>query len=188
MAVQKDNELNDAQKRFCEEYIYDFNGSRSYKVAYPDVTDGTARANSSELLTNTNIKEYIKYLQANLAEVSGISRLRVLKEYEKIAFTNISNLHNTWIERKEFETLSEPDKACIESIDTKVLQRNIGTKDEPDIIDIEYVKIKLFDKNKALENISKMLGYNEPEKLNLNNQISTNPETIEFLKKLDAKL
>jgi len=31
----------------------------------------------------------------------------------------------------------------------------------------EYVKIKLYDKSKAIESINKMLGYNEPERIAL---------------------
>jgi phage terminase small subunit len=103
-----------------------------------------------------------------LDKTAGISRLRVLREYEKIAFTNISRFHNNWIERKEFEKLTDSEKACIESIETKIVKENKGTNLVPEIVDVEFVKVKLFDKIKALENISRMLGYNEPDKLDIN--------------------
>ena len=44
---------------FADEYLIDCNGTRAYQVAYPDVKYSTARTESSKLLTNPNIKEYI---------------------------------------------------------------------------------------------------------------------------------
>lgn len=32
-------------------------------------------------------------------------------------------------------------------------------------IQVDYVKVKLYDKGRALESINKMLGYHEPEKI-----------------------
>lgn len=52
--------MTEKQKRFCDEYIIDCNAARAYKAAYPRVkSDDVARANSSRLLTNANVKEYI---------------------------------------------------------------------------------------------------------------------------------
>lgn len=52
--------MTEKQKRFADEYIIDCNAARAYKAAYPRVkNDDTARANSSRLLTNANIKKYI---------------------------------------------------------------------------------------------------------------------------------
>ncbi len=121
--------------------------------------------NSSKLLVNTNIKAYIKYLQANLEKLAGISRLRIAREYEKLAFTSIGHLHNTWIDRKEFEDLTEDQKSCISEIQTKVDRRNVGTKEKPLIISIvEEIRIKLYDRKQALDSLVKFFGYAEPEK------------------------
>lgn len=52
--------MTEKQKIFCDEYLKDLNATRAYKVAYPKVKkDEVARANSSRLLTNANIKNYI---------------------------------------------------------------------------------------------------------------------------------
>jgi phage terminase small subunit len=45
-------------------------------------------------------------LRDNLAETAEISALRVLKEYEKIAFSNAGQLRDGWITLKEFERLT----------------------------------------------------------------------------------
>lgn len=165
------SELTEKQKIFCREYIYDWNGTRAYKAAYPDVKkEESAKAAASRLLANVNISEYIELIQKDLEKLSGISRLMVVNEFRKIGFSSIANLHNTWIERKEFEQLTAEQREAIQEIETKVIkQKNykLSTPGDPVFDDVEYVKIKLFDKNKALENINKMLGYNAPEKIDM---------------------
>ena len=52
--------MTDNQRRFCDEYLIDCNATRAYKAAYPRIkSDGAARACSSKLLTNANVKAYI---------------------------------------------------------------------------------------------------------------------------------
>ena len=92
-------------------------------------------------------------------------------EYWHIAFSSIAHLHNTWIERKDFESLTEKQKSSIKSISTKILKKNVGTNEDPEIIDVEYVKVELYDKIKAIERICKMLGYDEPTVLDLRNAL-----------------
>ena len=77
-------ELNEKQKRFCEEYVFDWNATRAYQVAYPDSTYDSARSSSSTALTNPNILEYIEEIQKDFAKLAGISKLSVLKELQKI--------------------------------------------------------------------------------------------------------
>lgn len=52
--------MTEKQKRFCDEYLIDLNGTRAYKAAYPSVkSDDTAKANASRLLTNANVRAYL---------------------------------------------------------------------------------------------------------------------------------
>jgi phage terminase small subunit len=162
------NELTEKQKIFCREYILDWNGTRAaIKAGY---SENTAAVIACENLIKPNIKAYIEEIQKDLGKLAGISRLKVVNEYAKLAFSSIANLHNTWIERKDFEALTDDQKAAIESIDTKIRTEFEFDPEHPQDkkpITVEYVKIKLFDKQKALESICKMLGYNEAEKLDL---------------------
>ena len=63
---------------------------------------------------------------------------------------------------KDFESLSVDEKACIKSVETKRTKR--VTPMGEDIID-EQVKITCYDKQKALDSIVNMLGYNAPAKV-----------------------
>ncbi|GJM72984.1 terminase small subunit [Paenibacillus macerans] len=53
--------MNERHKAFADYYIETTNGTESYKRAYPSCkTDSAARTGASKLLTNPNVKAYIK--------------------------------------------------------------------------------------------------------------------------------
>lgn len=156
------DELTPKQKIFCEEYIKDWNATRAAIAA--GYSEKTAKEIGSQNLTKLHIQEYIKEIRDELEKQAHISKLLILLEWKKIALSSISNLHETWLTRKDFNALNDEEKACIQEIDTKVIKKNIGTSDEPEIVDVEHIKVKMFDKPKALENICKMMGYFEPDR------------------------
>lgn len=166
-----ESDLTDANKAFCREYIFDWNGCRAYKAAYGEMSDEVARAAASRLLTKVNVKEYIEEIQKDLEKLAGISRMKVISEHMKIAFSSIAHMHNTWIKRKEFDKLTPEQKECIEEISTKTQHKTEWEYEDGEKIPIdytvEYVKIKLYDKQKSLDAINKMLGYDAAQKLDL---------------------
>ncbi len=158
--------LTEQHRIFCRQYIFDWNVARSYGVAYPNVVKYDVQKSAGcRLLKRTLIKEYISYLQKNIEKTVGISRNMIIEEQMKLAFSSIAHLHNTWIERKEFEKLTEDQKACIAEI--TVVPRLFKDPMLEISVHIEGVKIKLWDKQKALEALSRMLGHNEPEKFQI---------------------
>ena len=162
---QKIKKLTAKEERFCQEYVLSLNATKAAVNA--GYSEKTAYSSGGRLLRNVEIQERIKHLKDNIAETAEISALRIVKEHEKIAFSSIANLHNTWLERTAFERLTDDQKACIKNISTKIVKRNMGTNDEPDIVDVEYVKIELYDKQKSLDSINAMLGYAAPVKSEL---------------------
>ena len=112
----KDVKLTAKQERFCYEYCIDFNATQAaIRAGYSETT---AYAIGAENLKKPQIKKRIEEMQNNLAETAGISALRILKEHEKIAFSSAGHLRDGWITLKEFESLSEADKACIQEVST----------------------------------------------------------------------
>lgn len=157
------DELTEKQKAFCRAYVYDWNGKRAaIKAGYaPDSANVTA----SKLLTNASIKTYIDSIKNNLEELTGISRLKVANEYAKLAFSSIAKYHKTWIEKKDFDKLTADQKAAIESIEYRTHTYTEGKGEDATEVEVEQVKIKLFDKVRALEAISRMLGYDAPVRI-----------------------
>lgn len=73
-------------------------------------------------------------------------------------------MHNSWIDRVEFDQLTDDQKACIKSIQTKVEKRSY----DDEVRNVEMVKIELYDKLAALNSINKMLGFDAPAKVDAN--------------------
>lgn len=175
------------QENFCNYYLECGNASEAYRRAYnsANMKDETIWSRASKLLAEYKVSTRVEELRKQANDLSRITKERILKELSNMAFSSISEMHNTWIERKEFDKLTDSQKASIKSISTKVLKKNVGTKEDPQIVDVEFVKIELYDKIKAIECINKMLGYNEPEKVDVGiREPMTNAKAKEIIEKL----
>jgi len=180
------DKLTEKERIFCHQYIIDWNATRAAKTA--KYSEKSAKEIGSQNLTKLHIKQYIDFIKGDIEKESGVTKLKQINELAKIAYSSIANLHDTWIELSEFQKLTEDQRAAIESIDTKVIKKNLGTKDEPDIYDVEYVKIKLFSKIGAISEINKMMGYNAPEKKELSIDVDdiSNMSTEELKERAEA--
>jgi phage terminase small subunit len=185
--------LTNKEERFCYEYLANgFNATKAcIKAGY---SEKTARSIGNHLLTKVDIQARIQAMKDNLAETAGISALMIANEHAKIAFSGVAHLHNSWVERKELEDLTEDQKACIQEISTKVVKVNVGSKENPIMADVEYVRIKTYDKQKSLEAISELLGFNAPKKTELTGKDGkdlfkgmTDDELETKIKELEAK-
>jgi phage terminase small subunit len=158
MAIIKDEHTDEVkltakEERFCYQYVLHLNATKSAISA--GYAEKSAYVTGSRLLRKAKVQERINYLKDNLAETAEISALRVLKEHEKIAFSDAGQLRDGWMSLKDFENLTEEQKAIIQEVTTK--DTKFGTE----------VKIKLFDKQRALDSISNMLGFDAPVKTEL---------------------
>lgn len=173
MAKEKTKGLTEKQKIFCREYIYDWNGARAARMA--GYSEDTAKEIASENLTKPNIQAYLKEIQADLEKVAGISRLRIIEEHKNIIQTSIAHLHNTWIERKEFDKLTPEQKSSIAelSYQTRVEMKYDALQEEEIPIKVDYIKIKLYDRQKSMDAICRMLGYDSAEKIELSGGVKS---------------
>lgn len=163
--------LTEKQKIFCREYIYDWNATRAAKTA--GYSEDTAYSIGSENLKKPEIQSYLAEIQRDLEKVAGISRLRIIQEHKNIIETSIAHLHNTWIERKEFDQLTKEQKASISelSYQTRIEMKWVGDVQVPEKVD--YIKIKLYDRQKSMDAINRMLGYDSPEKIEVSGGIKS---------------
>jgi phage terminase small subunit len=158
--MEKENTLTAKEERFCYEYCIDLNATQAaIRAGY---SKRTARSIGCENLTKPDIQARIRKMKANLSETAGISALRVLNEHSKIAFSSMAHLHNTWIKRKDFEALTDEQKACISEIDSKLRTEYVDNPEsgKKTPMRVASVRIKLYDKQKALDSISNILGFN----------------------------
>lgn len=168
----KNKKLTDKEKKFCKFYrLYGKNATKAARLA--GYSEKTAKEIGSQNLTKLHIQDEIKRVSENIEETVCISKELIINEHIKLAFSSIAHLHNTWIERKEFEQLTDDQKACISEIMTRIQKKNIGTSVDPDIVDVEEIKIKLYDKQKSLDAISKLMGYDSAVKLEIEDKRKT---------------
>jgi len=88
----KNEEVTEKQKRFCEEYLIDLNGTQAAIRAGYSTT--SAHSTASEILSYPNIQDYLSQRQKELQEATGVTQKRILEEYAKIAFFDIRNIYD----------------------------------------------------------------------------------------------
>jgi phage terminase small subunit len=160
--AQKKGELNDKQRRFCREYLVDLNGTQAaIRAGY---SPKSAATTASDMLKYPHVEAELALLRSKTADLAGVSALRNMKELAKIAYASTAQLRDTWITLKDYESITDDQKACIESIDTK---EETVTSRNGEEIKTSYVKIKMYSKLTAIEMLNKMNGFNAPEKTDI---------------------
>ena len=97
------------QEKFVLKYLECGNASEAYRFAYncSKMSDNAIWCNASQLLADTKVAQRLDYLKNNLAEAAGISALQIIREHQKIAFSNFSRLRNGCMEKKHFPVLAD---------------------------------------------------------------------------------
>lgn len=139
--------MNDKQKRFVQEYLKDMNASQAYiRAGY---AAKNAHVTSSQLLANPSIAAAIKTAMERRSERTLVTQDMVINELKRIAFGNMSSVA-TWNESgvtfKDSASLTEDERATIMSVEETTNEHG-GS-----------LKVKQFDKMKALELLGKHLG------------------------------
>ncbi|MED1919466.1 terminase small subunit [Bacillus thuringiensis] len=160
----EDGSLTEKQRLFVLEYLRDFNATRAaMAVGY---SKKTAYAIGWENLRKPQIQAEIKRQKEAMTDELGMSVQRVIAEYMKIAFTDITDLVEFGQKEVPVMTMFGPMKDGAGNTLTKMV--NYVDFKESEIIDgtvISEVKqgkdgvsIKLHDKMKALEKLEKYIG------------------------------
>jgi phage terminase small subunit len=140
------------QKKFADEYLIDLNATQAAaRAGYKDPNFGR------QLLTKTNVADYIQKKQALREKRTEITQDKVLKELANIAFANGTDYAKVVKDGETLavgivptDNLTDEQKSAVAGIK----QTQFG------------VEIKLNDKLKALELIGKHLGMFEDKQNN----------------------
>lgn len=170
--IDRNSKLSDKQKRFCEEYLIDFNGTQAaIRAGY---SKKTAKEQSSRALTLVNVQEHIAFMQRQTSEKLNITKERVLNEYAKIAFSDIRNLFNEEGALVDITKLDDNSAGAVSSVKSS---EEWGEDKHGNRIVVGNLKeVKVFDKIRALQDLGKHLGLfkedNDQSKPVVNNIIS----------------
>lgn len=171
--IENDN-LTEQQKMFCLFYLQHFNATKAYQQVY-EVDYKTANANGSRLLVNASVKEELHRLKAELQQDTFVTTKDLVKEYIKQAFSDITDF-TEFGSQTRVETELDENMKPTPVLDPETgepityLTTFVALKDSEDVDGtlIQEVKkgrdgvsVKLYDKQKAMNELMKYLSADE---------------------------
>lgn len=173
--------MNARQEMFAREYLTDFCATQAaIRAGY---SERTAGSQGERLLRNVEVKELIDTLMAERVTKIDVTQERVIQELARIAFGDLRSVvewDGKTVTLKSSKVLTDDDAATL----AEVAENERG------------VRIKRFDKLKALELIGKHLGMfrerfevSGPDggKIPLDLSGKTDEELLALLEKLEGK-
>lgn len=143
------------QQRFVEEYLVDLNATQAAKRA--GYSEKTAHTIGHELLKKPEIAAAIQAAQFERSKRTEVTADRVLLELARIGFSDVRRLFTDVGNLREIASLDDETAPAISAVE--VVTKPGADVDENGNRTVEYVhKVKLWDKNSALEKIAKHLG------------------------------
>jgi len=174
------DELNPKQQRFVQEYLIDLNATQA--ALRSGYSKRSAMITGHRLLKNAKIAARIDRHRADKAAALSITAERVLREYARIAFADVRQLASvedlTWVDEKlrangitvrASDTWSDDLAAAVAEIS--------ATAHGP--------KIKMHDKQHALDALSKHLGLFQADNEQSTPQVAC-PQAVDIEDRLRA--
>ncbi len=165
--VIENDELTEQQKLFCLYYLQYFNATKAYQKAY-QCDYKTANANSYRMMVNDVIKKELQRLKSELQQDVLLDVKDLIREYMKQAFADITDFtefgHEVYpVEDENGHEVLDEETGEVKTY--KVSYVALKNSDEVDGSLIQEVKkgkdgvsVKLYDKQKAMNELMKYLG------------------------------
>ncbi len=150
-------QLTEKQELFCQAYLIDFNATKAAKEAGYSVD--TAYAIGAENLRKPQIQARIFELRQETGKAFNITRERIAQELALIAFGDTKNIFD------ESGALKSPQDWTDEGRIISSYEESITEFGDEKTGGVKTTKkVRQWEKTKALEALSKLMGYNAPEK------------------------
>lgn len=159
------DELNDKQQQFCLHYIKHFNATKAYQEAY-ECDYKTANKNAHTLMVNQGIRDEIRRLKAEMQNELFVDAGDIAREYMKMAFADIKDfLAFGTREIPEYDddgspildTDGKPETRTVSFVEFKDHEEVDGTMIQEIKQGRDGVSLKLYDKQKAMQELDKRL-------------------------------
>lgn len=155
-----DTGLSEKEIIFCEQYAIYANAAKAARIAGYNNPAQSAR----QLTQNEEIIKCVKALKMKAAEMAGVTLIRNAQELAKIAYGNAANLRSDWMNVKDWEELTDEEKAILSEVKTQV---TTTYSKQGDPITNEILHFKTHNKLAAIEMLNKMFGFNQPDQVEL---------------------
>lgn len=151
--------LTPKQQRFVAEYLVDLNATQaSIRAGY---SKKMASRIGYQLLEKTRVQEALREAKEKQQQRTNITADDVLRELFRLATFDPRKLFNPDGTPKKITELDDDTAACVGGLD--IVERMAGDKENPEIESIK--KVKVWDKNAALEKLCKHLQLYAPEQI-----------------------
>lgn len=179
--AEKPAGLRGKRLEFCHQYVIDLNGTQAAIRAGYGVKN--AKAEACRQLTKVDVRQYIAALQEKMAIKNEVTKDMVVSEMAKMAFSNIQNYISAGNEVKDIANLSSDIAAPVKKIKTITRQIIVDGNHVGNEVRTEF---ELNDKQRALDSISKLLGFDEPVKTTSDTTLSIEVSDVETRAALSA--
>lgn len=155
--------LTDKQIRFCDEYLIDLNATQAaIRAGY---SKKTADVQAARLLVNVKVSQHLQKKREVVSNKLEITLDMILEGYRKLAFYDARKFYNEAGELLKITDLDDETAfalAGFEVSEDKDFVKGTNTV-------VGYTKkIKMSERKSALDSLCKVLGYNAPEKQDVN--------------------
>lgn len=168
--------MNEKQKRFCEEYIKDFNGSAAARRAGYSHKGDKERA--AVLLNTPDVQEYLGELIQGIKERNELEVDQLIQELKRIAFSDMGEFYD---ENNKIRPVAEIDpeaRAALETYQDDVSQLKYGEK--------RSRRVRLASKLDAIEKLMRYLGAYERDNKQKSEFDLTSKTTDELYRELQT--
>ncbi|MCC5894848.1 MAG: terminase small subunit [Alkalibacterium sp.] len=152
------SDLTEKQKQFCLLYLQYFNATKAYKEVY-EVDYKTAHANSYRMMANDGIKKELARLKEAQYQELYIDSLDIKQAWLKQAFADLNDFVEYGQEEKEAfnEETGKVEKYTYSYVRLKKDVEVDGTLVQEVKQGRDGVSVKLYDKQKALQELAKLM-------------------------------
>jgi phage terminase small subunit len=142
-----EHKLTAKQKRFCEEYLLDFNATKA--AIRSGYSQKTAYAIGEQNLKKLEIRKFIEKAQSSTSKRNNITAAYLIELNQNLIHDDIKNYIVFKKVKSRMKTFLRPD---IEKIDTKNIQ-------QISFYPSGEVKIRLYSKDVAKDALSRHIGF-----------------------------
>ena len=147
------NGLKPKHELFALEFLKDYNATQAYQRSHGQTTPKTASVNGSKLLARTDIRDYIKERHGKVVERTTYEVEDVVRQLVAIAGANLAEFVDIDGSLLPLQALPKHCQAALASV--KLSKKNLTAGDG---VTEDVVEIKLWDKNRALETLARIMG------------------------------
>jgi phage terminase small subunit len=148
------DELTDQQRLFCMEYVTTFfNGTRAAINAGYAKESATEQA--SRLLTKDKVKDLLAIYKSDVGAMLGLSAYHVAKRLWEWVDSDITE--TLLLSPEELKEMPRPLRGLITQYKTTTVTNDYGQT--------TTIELKFVSKERAMEMLKQMLGYDKPAKI-----------------------